>query len=321
MRWNFKLTQLQTMTRARVNHFKIRVVSPWFQDASYGAVDLSRSIPLDEADALLCYWAPSEELFQFSGPKAWYNCEPGPNFASIESGEWPRIKERLRDSEFLNHSGPTASRVPHITHWGATGVDMSTDRGGRAVAVVSNYGERDPSIRNQSNRMRNRIVTSQHVDLFGKEEAWSRYRSGRFSRPRPPRNYRGEIPGTWDTAEKRALMANYMVCVCMENTYEPHYFTEKFVEAVCAGCIPVYRAHPTVADSFLDGAAWIDPASHGMSPRRTLKAAAAAPLAEYQEKNAAWLRNNLHLARTKGERVFENIARLLSQRVGLKVAQ
>jgi len=29
------------------------------------------------------------------------------------------------------------------------------------------------------------------------------------------------------------------------------------------GCVPVYRAHPTVRESYLEGARWSDPAEYG----------------------------------------------------------
>jgi len=84
--------------------------------------------------------------------------------------------------------------------------------------------------------------------------------AGWLSRPAAPANYRGEIPGDWPEEQKRELLAGYKVAVCRENSYEPYYFTEKFVEAVCAGCVPVYRAHPTSPREFCAARyGWIPP--------------------------------------------------------------
>ncbi len=119
-------------------------------------------------------------------------------------------------------------------------MNQSVDRKQKAVAIVSNHGG-SPLKAHPDIRYRNRLITSPLVDLYGRS-GWQRYRSHWYSWPRAPKNYRGELPGDWPGAEKRRLMSEYKVCVCLENMNEPGYFTEKFVEAVQAGCIPVYRA-------------------------------------------------------------------------------
>ena len=105
-------------------------------------------------------------------------------------------------------------------------------------------------------------------------------------------------------------MAQYKVAVCLENMNEPHYFTEKFVEAVCAGCIPVYRADPSVAVGVLKGARWVDPASYGNDPERTLRAALQADATQFREANRRWLCSAL-LAETHHGAVFRRLAELL----------
>ena len=70
---------------------------------------------------------------------------------------------------------------------------------------------------------------------------------------------------------KVGLFSRYHAAICLENTLEPYYFTEKFVDGVRAGCVPVYRAHPTVRDGVLRGARWVDPTDFGLSAKRTLE--------------------------------------------------
>ncbi len=101
----------------------------------------------------------------------------------------------------------------------------------------------------------------------------------------------------------------------MENTQEPYYFTEKFVDAVAAGCVPIYRAHPTVRDTFLEGATWIDPAEHDGRVSMTLRAALAADRTAIAAKNFHWLGRPEVLA-TRESSVFDRIASILAQKAG-----
>jgi hypothetical protein len=39
-----------------------------------------------------------------------------------------------------------------------------------------------------------------------------------------------------------------------------HLPLNQFVDAVMAGCVPIYHAHETVRDTVLVGARWVDPA-------------------------------------------------------------
>jgi hypothetical protein len=290
----------------------IRVESPWFGEMRFDDILMSSHLPVEETDALLCDWAPSEEvLLGFPRRKAWYNCEPEPHFVKCQGGGWPAIRAKLQPHEFLHHKHPDARyRVPHITHLGAVTVDRRTGRHDRAVAVVSNFGG-SPRIRFQDAVIRNRFILQPTVDLFGRRSAWRKYRARLWSLPRLPRNFRGEIPGDWDDAEKRGLLAQYKVCVCLENSFEPFYFTEKFVDAAAAGCVPVYRAHPTVAATFLAGAKWIEPGADE-KPRETINRALAASLEEFQEANAAWLATNPFLKETSSTAVYHRIGRILA---------
>ena len=93
---------------------------------------------------------------------------------------------------------------------------------------------------------------------------------------------------------------------------EPNYFTEKFVEAVIAGCVPVYRAHATVRDSILQGASWIDPADHDNCPKKTLAAAFEAPAGKVRAQNAEWFRS-VAVEQTHHVTIFARLAEILRE--------
>jgi hypothetical protein len=121
------------------------------------------------------------------------------------------------------------------------------------------------------------------------------------------------MAGNWGTVEKWTAVSRYHAAVCFENTQEPQYFTEKFVDAVAAGCVPVYRAHPTVRDGVLRGAAWIDPADHGDDVDATLDAALRADREAVAEQNARWLTSD-GVQRTGMSAVYEQVATVLRSR-------
>ncbi|HNR72358.1 MAG TPA: hypothetical protein PLV05_14630 [Verrucomicrobiota bacterium] len=119
---------------------QVRVISPWFGKLETEEAFFSVDLPAEKADALLCQWAPSEELFAFPRRKAWFCCEPQVMFRSIEGGTWPAIRARLASHEFLCHNHPDPRwRVPHMTHWAPLAVNHRAERKDKAVAVVSNH--------------------------------------------------------------------------------------------------------------------------------------------------------------------------------------
>jgi hypothetical protein len=97
--------------------------------------------------------------------------------------------------------------------------------------------------------------------------------------------------------------------VCLENACAPYWFTEKFVNAARAGCVPVYYAHPTVRDTFLKGAKWIDPADFSFNVSATLQAAEECDAEAFRDQNHRWLQNGL-LQTTEGYAVWSRIADL-----------
>jgi hypothetical protein len=155
------------------------------------------------------------------------------------------------------------------------------------------------------------MILDRRVELFGLPEAWAQFRHfPKLWIRQPPDNYMGQpSPGVDD--EHIRFLSAYKVAVCLENCTEAYYFTEKFVNAVRAGCVPVYHAHATVKASFLSGARWIDPADFGFSPRRTIEFALNQDQAEFRCINDAWLESGI-LADTDDLKVVPKLHEIIS---------
>lgn len=290
---------------------QVRLISPWQTYIETETAVFSVEIPTERADALLCEWAPSPELFTFPRRKVWYCCEPQCQFRSLGGGTWPKMKSELGPHEFLWHGHPNERyRVPHITHFEPLVMNTNQDRCDKAIAIVSNHGG-SPWRRHPDIAYRNRIITDPHVDLYGRS-GWNGYRARWYSRKTAPANYKGEIPGDWPAGEKRELMSKYKFAVCLENMNEPYYFTEKFVEAVVAGCIPVYRADDDVAEAMLKGAFWIDPARFKDEPDAVFHACMQAVLPEVNTRNFRWLTTGQLLKISHASAVLERIGKILA---------
>lgn len=269
-------------------YVKIAWKRPWPSDDIMGdGFLLSTAIKPCDADGLLCEWQPTEDLLKFPGISAWYCCEP-----KICGMYWTEpsksIIARLTMEQKLNHKHPDPfCRVPHVTHVGEITQRRNLGRIPRACAIVSNVGEQFQS---EDLMLRKEFCLRREVDLFGRKDGWRIHKFLPWSHPRLPSNYKGEISGNHWAESKIDLMSKYKVAVCMENCQEEFYFTEKFVAAVQAGCIPVYQAHSSVRNTFLSGAKWVDPADHGFDPKRTLAAALAQSSEEFMNLNLEWLR-------------------------------
>ena len=291
--------------------FRVRLLTPYGdREFTAGACLFSTSLAPHEADGLLCQDHVYDEIHSFDGPAAWYTMEPrtNPQYGVLRNAKEVEAMALLRPEQQLHpaHIDP-AFRVPHMTHSRVGGqvrrAAWSGSRIRRAAAVVGNAGghPRDwwPDI-----AVRNRFVTARGVDLFGPAWLWRNFRSWRWGWRRGAPGYRGEAAAAYtalgfagalpsqtmtENIVKIELLARYHAAICLENTVEPFYFTEKFVDAVRAGCVPIYRAHPTVRDGVLRGARWVDPSEFGMSPRRTLARALALDRTEVAAQNDAWL--------------------------------
>ncbi|MFM8478591.1 MAG: glycosyltransferase family 10 domain-containing protein [Planctomycetaceae bacterium] len=293
------------------SRLQVHLKSPWSGRIETELAVFSPDIPLEKADALFCEWVPAPELFTFPRRKAWYCCEPACQFNALGNGTWPTLKKRLGPHEFLWHGHPDPLyRVPHITHCQPLTMNLNPHRKQRAVAIVSNHGG-NPLKAHPDIRYRNRLITHPSVDLYGRS-GWKRYRQHWYSWPGPPKNYCGELAGDWDDARKRQLMSEYKVCVCLENMSEPGYFTEKFVEAVQAGCVPVYRASEDISQRQLKGAIWFDPLDVRWLQAAALTEALSANIELIREVNRNWMQNSDILRQTSADRVFSAIATALS---------
>lgn len=167
-------------------------------------------------------------------------------------------------------------------------------------------------------RLRNKFILENSVDLFGRSSHWNDFRAPRnFLRKRPPTNFKGDVPHTKEflLLSVLRLMSKYKVAVCMENSVEGAYFTEKFVNACRCGCIPVYHASATVKRSFLEGALWVDPKDFGYNPKRTIEFAVNQDITAYQQANYRWLQTSTALQTTSYASTTAKIFRLMADKI------
>ncbi|MDB6118657.1 MAG: hypothetical protein JWO08_2438 [Verrucomicrobiaceae bacterium] len=291
--------------------WKVRLVGTGTADERVlCGVAFSTSISLDQADGLLSFYGASPELLQFKGPKAWYTDEPL-SLSHFRTGLARTLLLSLDQSEWLHHTNINPFyRVPSPTHGGELTITRPATRSTKAVAVVTNFGGRAWWLF-KGPRLRNRFILHPDVDLYGDPKGWSRFRRWPWSKAGVPANYKGPTDcQLWEDSQV-AFLSGYKVAICLENTVDqPNYFTEKFVNAVRAGCIPVFYAHPTIRSSMLQGARWIDPADYGFDCQRTINTALAADSQAFQEANDAWLQT-AKVADTHRDKVWERIADIM----------
>lgn len=275
--------------------FRILLKYPWgqlterYDDGTIVSTDLS----LASANALLCWWEPTNDLMDFTGIKAWACEEPFETVGSVRNSlDWTRVTNTLsKDEQFHHYQNTDSLQIYSVIYLESLSLQVRRGevRQKGAVSVISNTGRLGR--RGFDERLRLRFAMAPGVDLYGSISAWNRFRQFPWSRPRLPKTYRGECPGYWGSDAKLDLMSGYKVAICLENSCESNYFTEKFVDAVRAGCIPIYRAHPSNASGILKAAKWVDPGHFGFSVQRTLDFALEQSCCEYQEVNEAWLKS------------------------------
>lgn len=295
--------------------FKIKLVKYYVGAPDPLTIDefvFSSAFAEAECDAFLSL-QPDDSFLRFKGPKALYWQESRANMAFDRSYDLRKCIRLLESKQFLSHwNFEPEYRVPHITHWDRLIMNKNHDRINKAVSVVSNCG---PLIKrllknNWAINLRTKFAVHPDVDLFGKKEAWNKFRKNFFSLPKCPANYMGEIPGSWGAGAKLEVISKYKVMVCMENTQEPNYFTEKFVDAVRSGCIPIYHAHKTVRNGVLRGAKWVDPSDFRFNVDATLQFALTQNIEDYWSVNEKWLDSDEVLA-TDFCAVFRRIGEIL----------
>jgi hypothetical protein len=300
---------IETQSSGRKIVFRIRLLSPWREEYKTGHYLFSRNISFDAADALLCEWAPHDELLAFQGPKVWYNSEAVAR-RMFNEPKWERIKSNRDGQVFVYHAHPDLFyRVPMISFVEPALKLDSEDRIGRSVAVTSNCGN---SWITDDIILRNAFATHPLVDLFGQEENWRMFMKKRSSTQSLPQNYKGSIKWPWEGGNRIEVMARYKVAICLENFTESYYVTEKFYAAVQAGCIPIYHAHQTVREGVLDGAAWVDPSDLGFDVENTLVFALEQDRKRYASQNFKWLETSK--AQSAGlNRVFLQLGAILTR--------
>ena len=302
---------------------KCRIVSEQFRaqewkDFSIENVIYSPRLPLAEADGLVVLYDPSAELLDFKGPKLWFTLEPSWHHHFHRHPVGKKLMRILDNSEHVFYGNPDPKyRVPHPTYRGPTmTMPRMHESKPAAVACINNFGGRTWFLKRRI-RLRNRMVLCPLVELFGSPESWRKFRYfPQFWLQRPPPNFQGRTaPGKDYYGEEYArFLSGYKVALCLENCAERDYFTEKFVNAARAGCIPVYHAHPSIRRRFLAGAKWVDPADFDFSPRKTIEYALAQDQSEFRLANDAWLESGI-LAETDDLKVFPTLHNIMKAKL------
>lgn len=305
--------------------YKCRIVSEQFRalewnDFTIDDIFYSPRLPLAEADGLIALYDPSEELLQFKGPKLWFTIEPSWHHHFHGHPVGRKLMRKLDNSEHIFYGNPDPKyRIPHPTYRGPLTMPRVPTAKPAAVACVTNFGGQAWFLKRHI-RLRNQMILCPLVELFGKPESWAKFRHfPRLWIQRPPANFQGRTsPGKDDKDEEHTrFLSAYKVAVCLENCAEPDYFTEKFVNAVRAGCIPVYHAHNSVKKRFLPGAKWVDPADFNFSPQRTIEFALVQDQAEFRRVNDAWLESGI-LAETDDQKVFPMLHKIIKAKLEIK---
>lgn len=291
---------------------KLLLVSPWDSNPiSMPNFDYVTDSGISKIKGIVCIWQPNEQLLESSLPRAWYFSEPI-NSNIYQNPLWQNCLNKLKPKQLLFHGHENPEfRVPHITHVKALEMIKTSEneRQSKAIAIVSNRGDKAPRKRSEQIKLRNALCINSQTDLYGKKETWQAFRHNTFELPKLPSNYQGSIPGRWSEDPKTLQTSQYKAAICLENTLEPHYFTEKFVDAVRAGCIPIYKPHPTVKASVLNGARWVDPSDFD-SASDCINYALSQDLDLYQAQNEKWLKSP-QVRQTERLAVFERLGQLL----------
>ncbi len=63
-------------------------------------------------------------------------------------------------------------------------------------------------------------------------------------------NYKVTVPPHTDTNGKNYGLKDYMFSIVIENTKQDYYFTEKLIDALLTGTVPIYYGCPSIGDFF-----------------------------------------------------------------------
>ena len=258
-----------------------------------------------QVEAMIGFWEFTDEFLSYHGPKVFYCCEPSFYFDGFRASK-RLLRSRLsslRTDEFAWHyHDAKAMRVEH--HTGSVlPRDFSGARMKSAAAVIGNLGH--PLARNPGRQRRLEFILESGCDIYGSSANWTTFRRHPWNRKGAPPTYRGPCDSKLDT------LRHYQVCVCFENSSEPLYFTEKFPDAVRAGCVPIYHAHSSVKEQYLEGAVWVDPADFDWDTSATMESAFSLTREDVAEQNRNWMDTNAAFGATLLEAVYERLTGLL----------
>lgn len=299
---------------------KVRITSSSWDPGTFtrNGIYYSTQLSIDKADAIFGLYDPMQELLDFDGPKLWFTLEP--QWHSFwNKGIGKQLLKRLKSDEIAYYAHPDPKyRIPHMTTLDSfTYVRNNTPRSKTAVAVVSNYGGRLYFLK-RFIKLRNQFILSPLVELYGKSDSWNKFRHfPKLWKVRVPMNYHGDLPNAFQESHLK-FISTYKVCICIENSCEPYYFTEKFVNAVRSGCIPIYHAHPTVRNYFLKNALWVDPSDFNFNVEKTINYALEQDINKYQTTNDAWLDSSETLAMTTPDAFWEQICMIFEEKLGIQ---
>lgn len=164
-------------------------------------------------------WFPSFDVHHRAEPKAWAGRKhlvmlAGNKYWKIRRTFWRAIAAKVRDFVY---------RSPKRFSTTSAHLQLHDQR----LAMLAYFGAR------------------KQLDLFGAH--WDDLRN-------LPPHWQKELSPIVRTlapqtcANKQALIADYKFAVCFENIEFPGYVTEKIIDCLVAGVIPIYRGAPDIAD-------------------------------------------------------------------------
>ncbi len=292
------------MLKFRLEH------APRPQGWSHPDIDFDNEINVQEADGLLAWGAVDDSFLSYRGIRAWYISEPLTE--SCFRTKYSKLAlSTMISGEFLHHSIlDPAYHVPAETHYGVRKPLYSECRPTLLGATTNNFGNFGWRFL-KGHRLRNKFLVNPKVALYGSTESWSKFRNWPWSRPSVPTNFVGPThAGNCHEESFWKFLTKFKIYVCLENSISPYWFTEKFVNAARSGCVPIYHAHQSVRQRYLNGAAWIDPVDYDFDVEKTLVAAVNCDHDAIRKQNYEWLQSP-QLDDTNGMAIWTQIANIL----------
>lgn len=301
---------------------KVKLYSPSKRVIKTDSCVFDPDIDEHHADAVIIYYDAFPDTIRFPKKTYWWKTEP--KWHSMYRNKAAKHIQKILPAEnILSYNELSIEqRIPHQTHIRKDLQVIKNNREKKVGAVVSNFGDAMWLLR-PSFLLRNFLITRKGVSLYGRFDSWNRYPHRLLPKKfqKPPDNYCGEIGGwVYDDISTIERFARFHALICLENSFEPFYFTEKLVFAVAAGCLPIYLPHPTVAQEYLNDCFFINPIKYMFRSKYIFEAALNTPIEEVWEQNDKWLKR--HLERKDGTRedqLWDRVSRLISSRTIKKI--